>query len=50
MTIEPMKGGIEYDALSGWRRFLSWRPGVRKFAKTKFWRRVRRRPVKLEDE
>lgn len=47
-TGEPLKGGDEQDALSGWRRFLNWRPGERKAAKNKFWRRVRRRPVEVE--
>lgn len=49
-TGEPLKGGLEQDALTGWRRFLNWRPGERKAAKNKFWRRVRRKPVEVESE
>ena len=46
-TGEPLKGP-ETDALSGWRKFIRWRPGQRKAAKNSFNRRVRRQPV--EDE
>lgn len=44
-----LKGGREHDALSGWRRLLSFRPGERKAAKTQFNRRVRHRPIEFED-
>lgn len=47
---EPLKGGDEQDALTGWRHFLNWRAGERRAAKTSFWRRVRRRPVEMEDD
>lgn len=40
---EPMKGGLEYDAFTGWRRVLIWRAGQRKRTKQAFSRRVRRR-------
>lgn len=38
----PMKSGDEYDALTGWRRVLSFKPGKRKRIKSAFRRRVRR--------
>ena len=41
----PLKNGLEQDALTGWRRHLNWRPGARRFAKTLYNRRVRRRPI-----
>ena len=37
----PMKGGLEYDALSRWHRFLNWRPRERKQAKRSYSRRLR---------
>jgi hypothetical protein len=37
-----LKGGDEHDALTGWRRFLGWRPGQRKQAKQSHNRRIRR--------
>ncbi|UOK71736.1 hypothetical protein [Ancylobacter polymorphus] len=49
-TGEPLKGGAEQDALTGWRRFLSWRAGERKAAKTSFWRRVRRKPIEMGED
>lgn len=45
----PMRGGLEQDALTGWRRVLHWRPGERKAAKTAYNRRVRR-TLKKENE
>jgi len=38
----PMIDGDEYDAMTGWRRLLHWRPGERKAIKRKYNRRVRR--------
>lgn len=47
-TGEPLKGGLEPDALTGWRRFLRLRPGQRRAAKTSYNRRVRRQAVEIE--
>jgi len=46
----PMRGGLEYDVFSGWRRMLCYtsRPGVCKRAKRAYNRRLRRVPVELE--
>lgn len=38
---ERLKSGDEYDAVTGWRRFLRWRPGQRSWVKTKLSRRSR---------
>jgi hypothetical protein len=38
----PMKTGDEHDALTRWRRFLNWRPGVRAAIKRGYNKRVRR--------
>lgn len=38
----PLKGGAEYDALTGWRKVLFFRPGERAAIKAKFNRRERR--------
>ena len=40
---EPMKGGDEYDALTGWRRVMCYldRSGVAKKVKRKYNKRVR---------
>jgi hypothetical protein len=38
----PMKTGAEHDALTRWRRFLHWRPGVRALIKRGYNKRVRR--------
>lgn len=38
----PLKGGDEYDAFSGWRRFHYWQPGERAKIKATCNRRVRR--------
>ena len=37
----PMKGGFEYDALSGWRKVIRFRAGQRKAAKQSYAKRVR---------
>jgi hypothetical protein len=49
---EKMKGGDEYDAFTGWRRFLRFRPGERKKTKHSFWKRIRAslRSAPKEDE
>lgn len=46
----PLKTGDEFDALTRFKRFVSWRPGARKFAKGVFNRRVRHRPVEVTDD
>jgi len=38
----PLKGGYEHDALSQWRHYMRWRPGLRKYNKTKYNRRFRK--------
>lgn len=38
----PLKGGDERDAMTGWRKYLNFRPGERKAAKVSYNRRVRR--------
>ncbi|GAB4438642.1 MAG: hypothetical protein Kow00120_06360 [Anaerolineae bacterium] len=38
----PMRGALEYDALTRWRRYLRWRAGERKAVKRGYWRRARR--------
>ena len=38
---DPMKSGDEYDALTGWKRLLHWRPGERKKIKRRHNRRLR---------
>lgn len=45
----PLKKGTERDALTGWRKLLTFRPGERAFAKKVFNRRVRHRPIGGED-
>jgi ribosomal protein S10 len=45
----PLKGP-EYDALTRFRKYVRWRPGERKAAKTSFNRRVRHRQIDLEDD
>ena len=37
-----MKTGDEYDAFTGWKRYLHWRPGERKRIKRGYNRRARR--------
>ncbi len=39
----------EHDALTGWRKVIRFRPGERKAARTACNRRVRRRPIEIED-
>jgi hypothetical protein len=41
----PMVTGDENDALTRFKRFVNWRPGVRKALKRAFNRRVRRAPT-----
>jgi len=38
---EQMVNGDEYDAFTGWRRLLHWKPGERRRIKRAFNRRVR---------
>lgn len=38
----PLKGGDEYDMLTGWRHVLHHRPGQIKKIKRGYWKRVRR--------
>ena len=38
----PMNNGDEYDALTGWRRILHWKPRERSRIKRNYRRRVRR--------
>lgn len=44
----PLKGALENDALTGWRKVTRFRAGERKLAKTLFNRRVRRKPIEVE--
>jgi hypothetical protein len=47
----PMKGD-EFDALTRWRRFVNWRPGMRVSIKRGYNKRVRRvskRETRLAD-
>ncbi len=37
-----LKSGDEYDAVTGWQRFLVWRPGERAAIKRRLRRRLRR--------
>jgi hypothetical protein len=37
----PMRGFYEHSALSGWRRVMQWRPGMRAVAKRSYNKRVR---------
>jgi hypothetical protein len=48
-TWAPLKGGPEHDALTRFRKFITWRPGQRKAAKVSFNRRVRRQPVETDE-
>ena len=45
-----LKGADENDALTGWRKVTRFRPGRRKAAKNAFNRRVRRRPIEIDEE
>ena len=45
----PLKGGDEQSALTGWRKVDRFRPGERKAAKNAFNRRVRRRPIEIDE-
>lgn len=44
----PLRGPDEQDALTGWRKVTRFRPGERKSAKSAFNRRVRRRPIEID--
>lgn len=39
----PLKGGLEYDVLTGWRKYLCYtgKPGICKYVKNKYNRRMR---------
>ncbi len=37
-----LKGGDEYDALTGWRKYLKWRSGVVKRIKRNYNKRFRK--------
>lgn len=39
---EEMKGGEEFDAFTGWKRFFNWNSGVRKRIKRQFNKRIRK--------
>lgn len=39
----PLTNGDEYDALTGWRRFLHWRASELKKIKTRYTRRLRQK-------
>jgi len=39
---ETKKGGEEWDAFTGWRYYLRWKPGQLRRVKQRFNRRVRR--------
>jgi len=43
---EKLKGGDEYDALTGWKKFLNWNSGVRKRIKRQFNKRIRQKVKK----
>lgn len=42
MAREILKSGLENDALTRYKRHVRWRAGQRKFAKRKFWKRMRK--------
>ena len=42
MGSRGLKGGLEYDMLTGFGRFLRKRPGKAKAAKRSFWKRARK--------
>lgn len=49
----PLISGDEQDAVTGWRRFLSWRPGERAKIKRKIRRRERhkaKQEIRKEDQ
>lgn len=45
----PLKGYDENSALTGWRKVDPFKPGDRKDAKNTYNRRVRRRPIEIEE-
>jgi hypothetical protein len=42
----PLKSGDEQDALTPWKKYLRWRPGVRKKIKRNYNKRIRRKAKK----
>jgi len=42
---ETLKSGDEQDALTGWRKVLSWRAGQRKKIKRRYNKRIRKLPI-----
>lgn len=44
----PLKGGEEYDYLTGWRRFICRHSGDAKRAKRSYNRRMRRLPIEVD--
>ena len=46
----PLKTGDEYDALTGLKKLLRWRPGERKKQKNFFNRRMRRYSKKIIED
>jgi len=44
-----LKGGLEYDILTGWRRVLCYaqKPGICKYVKRKYRKRFRQREKEL---
>ena len=46
----PMKGGDEHDALTRWRRVISFRPGQRKAAKRSYAKRLRKWLKRMMEE
>jgi len=49
-TGEPLKTGDEYDALTRFKRWANWRPGVRAAIKGAYNRRVRRKRIEADEE
>ena len=50
---EKVRGGVEWDAFTGWRKVLSKRSGRNRWIKDHFMRRVRRqirRALRMVDE
>jgi hypothetical protein len=37
-----LKGGFEWDVITGWRRYMHWKPGTCKYVKRKYNKRMRR--------
>lgn len=45
----PLKGGLEYDALTKASKYHNWRPGQKKQAKKTYNKRLRRQMISKED-